>query len=65
MQNLFEFPEDLQQELGDMIDRFLSGQPECNIDTFVRENASPGYIACWDKNMKKLQEERKKNYIIN
>lgn len=65
MKSLFEFPKELKGELRKLNEGYLSDFSEVSLDKYVRANASKEFLVYWEINKKRLQEERKKNYIIN
>ena len=66
MQKGFEFPKELQKELHALNEGYLSkDNKEPIMDIYVRAHCSKEFLPYWEKNMKWLEEERKKPYIIN
>ena len=65
MKNLFEFPDHLRGELKQLHEGYKNDLEEASLDRYVRKHASREFVACWETNMKRLKEEREKDYIIN
>lgn len=63
MNSLFEFPEELKDELRELNEGYLNDLSEESLGKYVRAHASKELLVYCEINIKSLQEERRLIFI--